>query len=1078
MATNMGNTKSVLLRATALGGIAGAAMLAAMPAQAATGSISNVAVTDRANTGQCRVTFNYSVVGTDADVSGSDYWAQTLELGSAIERRRNEGTSVGSTENGSDALDTVGNPPRGQRVLYLREVSVNGGSFTGTIDSVPLSRSALIAAGGNCALSAPNAAPVVDAGPDQTAAGTNITLSGSATDADGDAVSYQWVQVSGPAATIASQNSQSTGVTLPATTTPTTFTFRLDATDAALETSSDVVSITSGAPNNAPTVNAGPNQTVAGGDTVQLSGSANDVDNDPLTVTWTQTSGPAITLSDPNALNPTFTAPARTRDDQTLAFELRADDGTVISSDTVDIVVAGNEAPNVVATASPTSGAGNSQFTLDGSGTTDPEGDQIIYIWTQTSGPSVTIDNPSAAVTTFTAPAGGLGTNQTLTFELTAVDTFDESNTEAVSVTLLANEGPTADAGADQDVSAASTVTLDGSGSTDPDGDTLFYTWTQVSGPAVTLSDANIVNPTFLAPASTGQDQLIEFELLVEDRDTTNTSRLSNQPGSDTDRVVITVLANRPPVADAGADQGPIDAGQTVTLDGSGSSDPDDGTRLTYSWVQTAGPTVTLTGANTATPSFVVPQFSGSLSFELTVSDGSLTASSTVDVVARETGSITIIQQINGTDTQVSFTSNLAALQTSVTTSGGTGQISAQSVSTGTYTVTAADLAAQGIAVTDIICSDDDSTGNVASRTATINLAAGESVTCTFSAANSREAAQAAIYSFLTGRNALILANQPDLQRRIDRLSPGGGAGSGSLSAYGVNVPFSDRLPVQASIAEGQARFRSDLTMAIGGSSDRVFDIWGEAVFSSATIGTQEASFSIFSIGADIKLGDDVLIGALAQFDDLSDKGNLDAGEAEGDGYLIGPYLTARLAEGFFVEARAAWGSSDNVVSPLQGQRDAFETSRSLYSGSLIGQVSLGDKTTFRPELTLRYLSEDQEAYTDSLNIVIPAQTVDQGDLSFRPRISHLIDAGGFTLRPYGQVEGIYTFGTEPDAALANLLPGNFADTFGDIRARIEGGIDLMGEGTFRATFSGFVDGIGSDGFSNEGVRLGVSFGF
>ena len=60
------------------------------------------------------------------------------------------------------------------------------------------------------------------------------------------------------------------------------------------------------------------------------------------------------------------------------------------------------------------------------------------------------------------------------------------------------NQAPLANAGTDQSGMEANTlVTLDGSGSSDPDGDSLGYHWAQVSGPSVTLSDTNIVNPTF-----------------------------------------------------------------------------------------------------------------------------------------------------------------------------------------------------------------------------------------------------------------------------------------------------------------------------------------------------------------------------------------------------------------------------------------------------------------------------------------------------------------------------------------------------------------------------------------------------
>ncbi len=105
----------------------------------------------------------------------------------------------------------------------------------------------------------------------------------------------------------------------------------------------------------------------------------------------------------------------------------------------------------------------------------------------------------------------------------------------------------------------------------------------------------------------------------------------------DAAKAVQSAANTTPPSADAGADQN-VDPGATVNLDGSsGSAANAPAAIATYAWTQTAGPAVTLNGANTAAPSFTAPNapsLTTLLTFRLTVTDdGGLTGTDTIDVM-------------------------------------------------------------------------------------------------------------------------------------------------------------------------------------------------------------------------------------------------------------------------------------------------------------------------------------------------------------------------------------------------------------------------------------------------------------
>ena len=188
------------------------------------------------------------------------------------------------------------------------------------------------------------------------------------------------------------------------------------------------------------------------------------------------------------------------------------------------------------------------------------------------------------------------------------------------------NRAPTAYAGADQTVPPGTSVTLDASGSTDPDGDTLAYIWEQLTGPDVALSNRAIANPTFTAPSN---QVTLGFRVRVTD----------SRGASASDTVAVRV--NRPPVAVATASPSTVTPGSTVTLNGSGSSDPD-GNRLTYLWEQgpgVGGGAVTLSDPKAVSPTFTAPTGPAALTFKLTVTDSyGASHSDTVSITVQASG--------------------------------------------------------------------------------------------------------------------------------------------------------------------------------------------------------------------------------------------------------------------------------------------------------------------------------------------------------------------------------------------------------------------------------------------------------
>lgn len=259
---------------------------------------------------------------------------------------------------------------------------------------------------------------------------------------------------------------------------------------------------------------------------------------------------------------------------------------------------------------------------LDGSGSTDVDGDQLAFSWSFVSvpyGSQAALSDPSAVNPIFEVDLRGA-----YVVQLVVSDGRDDSDPDTVTISTF-NSPPVAVAGDDQTVYVGDTVTLDGGGSFDADGDPLGYQWSLTAAPdgsAAELSDPSSFNPSFVVDLP----GTYVIQLVVND----------DMEDSAPDTVTVTTLNSRP-AADAGEDQ-EVTAGEDVTLDGSGSFDVDNDP-LTYSWSFTAlpmGSAAALSDPASMNPSFTT-DLAGVYVAQLIVNDGSLdSVPDTVVVTATE----------------------------------------------------------------------------------------------------------------------------------------------------------------------------------------------------------------------------------------------------------------------------------------------------------------------------------------------------------------------------------------------------------------------------------------------------------
>jgi large repetitive protein len=301
--------------------------------------------------------------------------------------------------------------------------------------------------------------------------------------------------------------------------------------------------------------------------------------------------------------------------DTALTFELVVRDGTLNSDPkTLTLTVRNVDVITVNAGADQTVRSGDT-VKLQGQAS-DSAGSTPTYAWTLLSpeGLALTLAGEDTATPTFTAPSVPAGQQLALTFRLTAT-LGGRTAQDTVTVTVQGvNQHPVGQVPASFSEKEGTPIVLDASGSTDPEGDTLSFQWTQEGGPRLSLTGADTSKLSFTAPEVLADTQL-RFVLVV-----TDAAGATSAPVP----VTVTVLnVNKAPVAHARKQPSDLGASR-ITLEASSSLDPD-GDALTYRWEQVAGPQVTLSSTTAPSVSFDVPKTENTtqLQFKLTVTDPS-----------------------------------------------------------------------------------------------------------------------------------------------------------------------------------------------------------------------------------------------------------------------------------------------------------------------------------------------------------------------------------------------------------------------------------------------------------------------
>ncbi|WP_333814192.1 Ig-like domain-containing protein [Tabrizicola sp.] len=498
----------------------------------------------------------------------------------------------------------------------------------------------------------------------------------------------------------------------------------------------------------------------------------------------------------------------------------------------------------------------------------------------------------------------------------------------------------------------------------------------------------------------------------------------------------IPVANNTGPTADAGPDQTGISEGATVTLDGSGSSDPDAGQTLTFSWAQVSGPPVTLSSMTDAQPSFTAPALvngnaSETIVFELTVSDGvggTDTDQVSIGIVDLTNPTLVISGLPDAARIGQPFTVTFTFSETvtgfdAVDVTVSNASLGGFAGSGTTYTATITPDGNGDVSVTVPAGVAADLAGNP-------NEAAGATAPFTASAEAAELAAKEAV-----ARNRALIQSQPDLTRFLT----GAGRGGLTFSAKGATASFDlETDPDKLLWLQFSGRW---------GTGDLAADQYLHGV-----------------LGAHLYRTDTFIFGAMLQGDHSKMTDGI--GSVSATGWLVGPYIVARPQGGKLIfSASYLAGRTDLSISPLGTYVDNVTSDRQLMTLSVANEIQMGN-TLLLPRLDIARVVEDRPAYIDGLGAPVPAGSLTLTEASAGLDFETSLVVSDGTSRLTGGLSAIYSL-TDQDGASDNRTRGRVS--LGWLRQYDDG---------LTVNFDASYDGIGASDIGSLGVDFRVSLAF